>query len=520
MSFRAAYPLLLAAACLLLLLQSASVPLTDPDEARFARTSVEMLRSGDLVVPQFEGKPRLVKPPLLHWIQAWLFSLVGPAEWAARLHAALATLGSILLVGWICARRFGPEGRLWGVAIFATMPLVLVPGRVGTLDALLAVHVLAVIALDLVDDEERSAYRAAGVGALMGLAFLVKGPVGIVLPLLVMLAGRTMARRSLLPSWRAVLQAAAAWAVVVLPWGLAFIQRVGSGTTGGTLRREVLERYFAGTAHGQPPWFYLLVVAAGFLPWSAPLVVGLVRAFRFRSDPLAPTAVYAGSGLIAGIVFFSLSPGKVASYLLPLAPLAALVVTWELGRELEQPRQRTLGPTLLAATLAAAATLLAVAGLPRLEEAAERTTAVVGIAAFGLAALVAISAAMMRRPRWAYGAAACASATFLFTAVLVLFPSIGAGHSSKGLVERLPLLAGPRPVVTVEVRVPSLTYYLDKIPEVAEMQQLEARLDGEDRPLLILVDVDLPDVPPAAAARLREVGRHGKYRVFEEMPAN
>ena len=57
------------AALLILLLGSVRAPLIDPDEARFARTSVEMLRSGDPVVPTFEGQPRLVKPPLAHWLQ-------------------------------------------------------------------------------------------------------------------------------------------------------------------------------------------------------------------------------------------------------------------------------------------------------------------------------------------------------------------------------------------------------------------------------------------------------------------
>ena len=60
----------MAAGALLLSLGAGSLPLLDPDESRFARTSVEMVRSGDLVVPHFEGQPRLVKPPLLHWIQS------------------------------------------------------------------------------------------------------------------------------------------------------------------------------------------------------------------------------------------------------------------------------------------------------------------------------------------------------------------------------------------------------------------------------------------------------------------
>jgi len=77
------------AALLILLLGSLRAPLVDPDEARFARTSVEMLRSGDPVVPTFEGQPRLVKPPLAHWLQTVLFRTFGIHPWLARVPAML-----------------------------------------------------------------------------------------------------------------------------------------------------------------------------------------------------------------------------------------------------------------------------------------------------------------------------------------------------------------------------------------------------------------------------------------------
>lgn len=518
MSQRVAFWVLVAAAGILLLVRGGSVPLLDPDESRFARTSVEMLRSGDLVVPRFGGEPRLVKPPLVHWIQASLFSLAGPREWAARLHAAGATLGSILLVGWLARRRFGPEGRLWAVAVFATMPLVVVPGRVGTLDALLAVHVLAVVALDLVGEDGAGPYRSICTGALLGLAFLVKGPVGVILPLLVMLAGRTAAGRVVLPGPRSVLRAMAAWAVVVLPWGLAFIRRVGPDQAVQTFRREVFERYFAGTHHQEPPWFFLIVGAVGFLPWLAPLLIGFVRAWRSRREPVAQPAVYSAAGLLVGFLFFSLGRSKVASYVVPLAPLAALLVTWELGREIEAPRERTLGPALVSATLGACAVLLGLAGVPRLDG-AEHAVAVAGTIYFAVGALVAATGVVFRRPRWVYGAAAGATAVFLSACVLVLFPAIGKTQSAAALVEAVPELSAGRPLVTVDVRVPSLTFYLDRPVEVLETAQLDDRMDHDDHPLFVLVDVDLPAVPPGVAGQLDEVGRRGKYVVFEKKQA-
>jgi 4-amino-4-deoxy-L-arabinose transferase-like glycosyltransferase len=508
---------MLGAACSLWA-AAATIPLLDPDEARFARTSVEMLRSGDLTVPQFEGRPRLVKPPLLHWLQSWLFSLIGVSEWSARLHASLATLGSMWLLGWIGFRRLGPEGGLWLPLIFITMPLVYALGRVGTLDALLAVHVLAALALDLTGEKSESRHIGWGIGALLGLAFLVKGPVGVLLPLLVMLAGRTATGGDLLPGLRFTLSALTGWALVVLPWGLVFLRRVGSGATGETLRREVFERYFSGTVHTEPFWFYGPTAVAAFLPWVAPIIVAIVQCWLRRREPESKPALYASAGLLAGLLFFSLSRGKVASYILPLAPLAAILVVWELSRQLRAPKERMIGTTLLAATLACVPVLLGLAALPRLEGVFHQF-ALSGVVIYGVAALIGVVGAVIHRPRWTFGSAAAASAIWLLLAGTVLHPELGRRQSTAGLIEAVPALEEERPLLAVEVRLPSLVFYLDRVPEYLTLEQVEESLLREDRPLWVIVDVDLDSLPEGSLPRLRQIGSHGKFRVFEQLPS-
>jgi 4-amino-4-deoxy-L-arabinose transferase-like glycosyltransferase len=513
---RVAFWVVLGLAALLLLARLGSAPLKDPDEARFARTSIEMARSQNPVVPHFEGRPRLVKPPLLHWVQAALFSVFGFSSWTARAPAALATLASILLLSWVVRRRFGDEGALWTVVVLATMPLVVALGRLGTIDALLSLHVLAVVCLDLSPGERGRAGNGWVLGALLGLAFLCKGPVGVIVPLLVMLAGRTATGRELLPAWRSLLGVLGGLSVVVLPWVIALIAHVGWSEIHHVLRTEVVDRYLSGTIHVRPPWFYLLVVAVGFFPWQVPLVAGMVRAFRRRGDPGAATAIYAAAGLIAGLVFFSLGKGKQPNYILPLVPLCVIVVVWELSQELREPRRRTTSPALLAATLGAYAIGLASAGW-RMHDGLPRTVAFIGAAILGAGLLACMPGLVRRRPRRVWAAVGASAAAFLFIAATLLMPAICASQSSGGLVESLPALRADRPVVVVDMRVPSLTLYLDRIPERIESPQLPRRLDREDDPVVIFADVDLPHVPDAALSRLREIGRHNKFRAYEKM---
>ena len=136
-------------------------------------------------------------------------------ELGARLPAALATLGTMFLLAWVTRRRFGDEGAIWASAIFITLPLVAVLGRVGTTDALLSVHIFAALAIDMAEYGETGKNRGGVMGALLGLAFLAKGPVGVILPILMILAGRTVAGRNVVPRWRAVLTFVAGWSVVL-----------------------------------------------------------------------------------------------------------------------------------------------------------------------------------------------------------------------------------------------------------------------------------------------------------------
>ncbi|HEX5045271.1 MAG TPA: glycosyltransferase family 39 protein [Candidatus Polarisedimenticolaceae bacterium] len=508
-----ALAVVVSAAVLLLLLGSLRAPLIDPDEARFARTSVEMLRSGDPVVPTFEGHPRLVKPPLVHWLQTVLFQTFGIHPWLARLPAMLSTLGSLLLVAWVARRRFGNEGAAWAAAIFLTSPLVVVTGKVGTLDALLAVHVFAALALDMAEPNEAGPYRGAAVGALLGLAFLAKGPVGVILPLLAMLAGRTAASRPVVPRLRAAVSAVLAMAAVILPWGLAFLQRIGEAGVKSTLRQEVLDRYLEGTAHVQPPWFYGLVLALGFLPWAAPLALGLVRVIGDRRSPAARTALYAAAALLIGVGFLSLGKGKLPNYVLPLAPLVPLLVTWELGREIERRHESMRGSVLLTFTLAAMTLLFgAAAALPRLSPYAP--IALTGSVLYGLALLVACGGLLSRSPRRVYGAAAVGAGLFLLVASATVFPRVAEERSCRTLATEVPALQSARPVVLVDVRAPSLTFYLDRVPELISLGEVPARAGRGDRPLLLVTEKDVRAVAGMGLS-LRLVHRVGRWSVFE-----
>ena len=173
------------------------------------------------------------------------------------------------------------------------------------------------------------------VGGIAGVALLLKGPIGLVLPTAV-LAGYGLIER--LPLRRLVAVGAGTAVVAALvaaPWYLW----VDAETDGEFLRvffgYHHFNRAFGGAEAlaGHPWWHYLPRFAADFLPWTPLLVVALV-ARRWRGDPDARFGLV---WLTVVVVFLSLSRFKRADYLLPAYAGAAIflgcaVEQWYLAR--------------------------------------------------------------------------------------------------------------------------------------------------------------------------------------------
>ncbi len=71
--------------------------LFDRDEARFARAAIEMLTSGEFIVPTFNGELRDDKPVLVYWLMMPWLMLLGPIELAVRMPSCLGMAFSGLL---------------------------------------------------------------------------------------------------------------------------------------------------------------------------------------------------------------------------------------------------------------------------------------------------------------------------------------------------------------------------------------------------------------------------------------
>ena len=295
--------------------------LMDPDEGRYAEIAREMLLLKDWLIPHLNLVPYLEKPPLVYWLTSLSFAAFGLTEWAARLASALAALAGLYLAYGLGRALWGEQEGFWGAMVLATIGGYMVLARLLTLDMVFSFFLNLGIALGyLALSRERPRLWPLAYLAL-ALAVLVKGPVALILAGLVwgpvaLLKGRQAVRAMVrLQSW-------ALLAVVVLPWFLLVAWRFPEFPRFFLWEHHVA-RYVSGVDFHAEPWWYFGPVLLGLLlPWTGLVPWALGR--RAAADPGDRLFLMIWAGVV--LAFFSLSRGKLATYILPaLLPLALLV---------------------------------------------------------------------------------------------------------------------------------------------------------------------------------------------------
>ena len=318
-------------------------PLANPDEGRYSEISREMASNGDWVTPRLNGIKYFEKPPLQYWASALSFRLFGVNDYTARLYVALAGFATIALVGFIGRRLWG-----WDMALAATIALVCSPyfmalGGIVTLDMGLTLWTTATLFCYLGAEHARERPRTQlrwmlFAWAAMAMAVLSKGLVGIVFAgaaMLIVVALRrerpALARLRLIPGLIVFFAIAAPWFVAVSMANDEFAQFF--------FFHEHFARFLTTTHRRVEPWWYFLpIVALGFLPWMFALPAAVTHAWREeRAAPFQPLRITLLWCAFV-VLFFSASGSKLPAYVLPVFPPLALV----LGRYLMLAPERRL----------------------------------------------------------------------------------------------------------------------------------------------------------------------------------
>jgi 4-amino-4-deoxy-L-arabinose transferase-like glycosyltransferase len=443
--------------------------LFDPDEGRYAEIPREMVASGDWVTPRLDGIKYFEKPALGYWATAVAFKLFGQHAWSVRLWPALSGMLGLMLTYALGRRLYDQRAALLAVIVQASAMLYVAMARIATLDMSLSLGLqiaMTALALLVQRPDEAPSSRAWRLPLLLGLgvalAVMSKGLVGILIPGAVAVLFMLIHR-----DWRLPLRAQPWWTLAALlllaaPWFVLVSVRNPEFSHfffifqhfQRYLSRAEFDRY-------QPAWFFLPVLALGFLPWTTLLPGALCRALRAARDrERASSLLLIWAAFV--LLFFSMSQSKLAPYILPMLP-ALSVLTARAIAELPAPRFAAHLRAVAVFATAVAAVVLILWVTPAMAPLVARasTISILGFAiAFLLLALGAGIGAHLGRRGVVVSAAAAAGVGGLLLAQSALLAAdyLPRMRAVVQLTQQL------RPWVSATTRVYCVNAYLQPIP--------------------------------------------------------
>jgi 4-amino-4-deoxy-L-arabinose transferase-like glycosyltransferase len=306
--------------------------ITDSDEAFYAEAAREMVASGDWITPYYNYETRFQKPILYYWLTAATYLVFGATEVAARLWAAIAGLGLVLVTAAAGRRWYDESTGLLAGAIVATNVGYFSIGRMALPDLPLTFCITLAIWAALVAtlEAERSPRKFVLIAAVaLGLGALMKGPVGLIVPALVIVPVLLVERRSIALTLSDIALGVLVLLAIAVPWYVVMWFRHGNEYLHGFFVGDNLERFATDRYNDPRPWwFYLPIVAGGLLPWS-PLALTWLRPvtqFLRRRRDLGTIDLRLLMWAILPLAFYSLSVGKQPRYILPVLPPLALLL--------------------------------------------------------------------------------------------------------------------------------------------------------------------------------------------------
>lgn len=304
---------------LLLFLHLGSLPLIVPDEGRNAEVAREMAISGNWLVPTYNDIAYLDKPAFYFKTVALSFQAFGESELTARLSSAVFGFSLLLALFFFCKRVYDLQTARLAVLVTATTPLFIIFSRTVIFDMTLAFFVSSTLfscylAEDSSSQKEQKRWYLLG-AACAGIATLVKGPVGFILPTLVIsFYNYTAGNRGFFKRCFAVRN----WILflaIVLPWFIGLSLERPDFPYYGIMKESISRFTTQEFKRTQPIYFYALIIAGTFFAWSLLLPQSLGLAWKQRTN-LHKADRFFILWAITVVIFFSLSQSKLPGYIL------------------------------------------------------------------------------------------------------------------------------------------------------------------------------------------------------------
>ncbi len=323
--------------------------LSDVDEGRTGVIVRDMVDRGEWLLPRTTDGHLCEKPLVHYWLSALTVKLIGRHDWALRSISVVMALATLAVV-WMLARLYGtPRASMIAVLALASNQVFLALTRTAMVDMTLTFFVTAGLASYFAarHGHLRPWTGAVLAGVAFALAALTKGPLGIILPGVVIGGDWLISTRGRFwasVEWTPVAAAAAIALLLPLAWYLPAYLKGGrefleTSVLSENFRMPIGDPQGIGVGHKKPLMYYPVRQLMMLLPMA--ILVPELLAWLFRRDAgpaRAQMLAWAGFGL----ALFLAASNQRSYYLLPLQPAFAVMLGVAFDRRAGEPG---LGPT-------------------------------------------------------------------------------------------------------------------------------------------------------------------------------
>lgn len=302
----------------------------NPNEAFYVEVPREMIENGDLLTPYFNYEFRFQKPPLMYWLVVPFQYVLGLKEISARIVSVCAAIGGVFSTYWFGTAIWSDKrAGIISALILAAAFDYNTAARYGSPEMLLTFLVSASLIIFYkwhIDTSKYKAYWLLLFYVVCGFSTLTKGPVGIILPALIISVFYVIKK-----DVKGLLNVLSIWGIILyllisLPWYLIMVHKYGKEFY-DVVMGENVSRYLSRTSGTSNYFFYFGVLPWNFFPGSVfmiPAFLWLKNVVRRRHAVLFPLIWFS-----VVFVFFSISKSKLPTYIYPLfAPLAVITGGW------------------------------------------------------------------------------------------------------------------------------------------------------------------------------------------------
>lgn len=346
LKFITRYPYLIPALAVLVYLLAIPVDIMEIDSAQYAHMARELIDRGDYLHFYDRGIAYLDKPPLIFWLSALFYQWLGVNELAFKLPSILFSIGGIYAVYRFTRLYYDQQTAALAAAILATTQGYFHFNNDVRTDTYLTNSVMMAVWMLAEFLEKKSWYWWLGGFALIGVAMLAKGPIGLMVPILAF-----STHFILKGSWHNFLkwQWLAGTGVILLvlsPMMIGLYEQFDqhpenwvNGRQGVSGLRFFFWEQSFGRITGENVWkndagpfFFVHNIAWSFMPWTIPLFAGLThlltQVIRHRSLRLPERNEWISTGgFVLPFMALSASQFKLPHYIYVVFPFAAIIAS-------------------------------------------------------------------------------------------------------------------------------------------------------------------------------------------------